>query len=71
LEAEHVRRVFAVPLGEKGTLVGLKLQAGPTGATIAERLTFPENPLRLVRVTTEEFDEPGNIVSESKFDDIE
>ncbi len=48
-----------VPPALTETLTGLRATVGPAGEAVAERLTVPEKPFRLVKVTIEVAEDPS------------
>ncbi len=59
---EIVRVEMPDPEAEMETVLGTRDAEGPltrTGETVAERVTFPAKPLRLVSLTVVEFEEPA------------
>lgn len=58
------------PLDASVTDAGFRLVPGPDGDTVADRLTVPENPPRLVSEIVDVPDEPWIIFSEEGFADI-
>jgi hypothetical protein len=53
-----------VPPEERETLEGFRERLSPLGELVADRVTVPAKPLRLVRVIVEAEDDPAFIVSE-------
>jgi hypothetical protein len=57
------------PFEASVTVPGLRFVDGPRGETDAERVTVPENPLRLVKVIIDVPEEPWTMVTEFGFAD--
>jgi hypothetical protein len=56
-----------VPPEERETLEGLSERPSPLGELVADRVTGPAKPLRLVRVIVEVEDDPALILIEDGF----
>jgi hypothetical protein len=57
------------PFDASVTVPGLRFVEGPRGETDAERVTVPENPLRLVKVMVDVPEDPWAMVNEVGFAD--
>ena len=51
--------VVVVPPAVRVTLAGLNVAVAPLGSEVAEKVTMPVKPLRLVTVTIDVFDRPA------------
>ncbi len=63
--------VAEVAVDESDTLVGVRVAVKSELGVVAVRAKMPLNPLRLVNVITDEFDEPNWTVRETWLEEIE